>query len=210
MAQIGAGREDRLENKKSPQLSLIASIPEYHGKEGDRSEIDLFELAVNEAKELGQFSDQQAISVAKLRLRGLAAEFMRASAEDIEKINDFDLHKFINLLRERFCPRELLAYSLEHLLTSVKQKPLESVQSYSDRVRSILSNMQVDKLTSGASELLLNTTKIAFLKGLRDELRGPVVRTSPESFDQAHTLNGKKSYEPRTEMFRRGEKPKSA
>ena len=70
MAQIGAGREDRLENKMSPQLSLIASIPEYHGKEGDRSEIDLFELAVNEAKELGQFSDQQAISVAKLRLRG--------------------------------------------------------------------------------------------------------------------------------------------
>ena len=79
----------------------------------------------------------------------------------------------------------LSVFSLEYKYLT--QRKMESVQTSADRVRLLLSNMGTDKLEKGAAEIINNSAKVAYLKGLNPQIRAAVVRTAPKDFSTAIT-----------------------
>jgi len=146
---------------------LISSIEAYNGVKGT---VDDFIRAIENVSLIAGWTEQVIISVALLKLKGLALEHMQQRARPLTWTD------FKALLRRRFAPpaTELTSFSN---LKDCQQKAGERVVEFSHRLHQWCS-----KSTFGAEDRIMLPF---FITGLRPQLQNMVLMRNPQTFEEA-------------------------
>lgn len=162
-----------------PNPGWASQVPEFSG--ATAVEVSEFCEALKEAKTLATWNDSQALSVAKMKLRGQARSVSRV---DPDIVNATTLDKFCDALKVQFeaaCSSEL---KLQELLTGLQQGEFETVRQFATRIRELAS-----KITLGdtSQQYVSLSSKFAFCRGLKRTIRRLVLSAvTPEmSFSDA-------------------------
>lgn len=134
---------------------------------------------------LGGWTDGQMIDIMKLKCLAEAKDFIKSDPDVGAAVTWID---FKNRLRKRFKAIESPVILVQNFLECV-QKPGESVQSYTTRLRA--AGAKTVKTTDSVAESLVRSTVMKeqmlaqFLKGLRGNVKRFVLAGAPVTFEGA-------------------------
>lgn len=165
-----------------PQVSgnQIFMIPAFSGEDGAKVETFLEHLRI--VSHFSGWNEVQTLSVGRLRLTGLAAEFVTNHPHVVASYANFEKY-----LRDRFSPK-FSRSALEKLFNDCTQNPLESVSDFSGRLRSIerqLRNSYSNPDSSQTKTMFSERLLAQFLAGLRQEIGRFVVVRNPRTMLEA-------------------------
>jgi len=146
---------------------LIGTIESYNGV---KNNVEDFIRSVQNVSALAGWNDATTVSVALIKLKGLALEHVQMRGRP-QTWNDFKA-----LLRKRFAPpsTELTAFSN---LVQCQQKAGELVAEFAQRLQLWCSKSEL----VGDGQLMLRF----FLSGLRPQIRNIVLMKNPTTFEEA-------------------------
>jgi hypothetical protein len=144
-------------------------VPRYTGEDGVT--LEEFIEAVTFTQYLGEWTDEQMIVVARLRLGGAAEEYVRAN-KDLILVNWESLNEG---LRSRFSAR-VPRYALEKKFIACLQKKGESAAEFSTRLQVLGSQVEKSMISENDNKpvpagLICDHVLHQFLSGFRKELR---------------------------------------
>ncbi|KAG8231425.1 hypothetical protein J437_LFUL000141 [Ladona fulva] len=155
-------------------------IPTFSGDE--EITVEQFLECLKITSELSAWNEQQTLSIARLRLSGSAAEYVTTNPHVLENFDNFTEH-----LKRRFAPR-VSPLSLERMFTMCIQQHLESVTSFSTRLRKIarqLSGTLKEPNSENTKSMMENRLLTQFLLGLREEIGRFVLIRNPRNLLEA-------------------------
>ena len=146
---------------------LIGTIESFNGV---KNNVEDFIRSVENVSTLAGWGDAITISVALIKLKGIALEHVQMRGRP-QTWNDFK-----DLLRKRFAPpsTELTAFSN---LVQCQQKAGERVAEFCQRLQLWCSRSEL----GGDGQLMLRF----FLSGLRPQIRNVVLMRNPSTFEEA-------------------------
>jgi hypothetical protein len=150
-----------------------------------RPSIEVFVKSVERAGALGDWDDAQKIGLAKLKMRGPAAEYLESdpTLDDIQVWNDFRTQ-----LINRYKDRTTLANATNQF-TACTQKPGELAADYATRLRLAGSKMLVPGAnaaeTAVRKQVLNEQMNAQFQRGLREGIRRFVQSRAPANLEEA-------------------------
>lgn len=160
---------------------LTQSIDNFSG--GDEQKTRQFIDAVENAAAVGEWTDLQTLSIARIKLRDEAAAFVRLKKDTINTWADLAAQ-----LEKRFAVREPVLSSLQKFLNCV-QHPNETVQQYAQRFEMLLARALPESSDPAkdktAKEVFLPTQISQFIRGLRSDIRRAVFTKQPTTYAQA-------------------------
>lgn len=134
---------------------------------------------------LGGWADRQMMDILKLKCLAEAKDFIKSDPDVGAAVTWVD---FKNIMRKRFKAIESPVLLVQNFLECV-QKPGESVQSYTTRLRA--AGAKTVKTTDSVAESLVRSTVMKeqmlaqFLKGLRGNVKRFVLAGAPVNFENA-------------------------
>lgn len=173
--------------RAAPLGPLITVIENYYG-ENKPPTIESFLQQLEEVSKLGGWSEKSKVAIARIRMKGDAAEFMNANPH-LRKLENWKTFK--SALLTRFARQEPLAHKLQRFHECI-QKSSETVNEYVTRLK--LAGNRTLKVTEDREEndmraqLLEETMQAQFIRGLRQNIRRFVMSRNPASFDEAVTV----------------------
>lgn len=150
-----------------------------------RPSVEVFLRSVERAAVLGNWTVPQKLGLAKLKLRGGAAEYLESDPA-LENADNWDT--FRALLLVRYQEITTLANATNQMATCM-QKNSESVQDYATRLRLLgLKTLRVvadEEENRIRRDMLDEQLNAQFQRGLRDSIRRFVQSREPENFTDA-------------------------
>ena len=161
-------------------IHFATFIPNFDGS----FPVQDFIQEVEEAAKLGSWPDIICIKVAKSKLSGSIADFVR-NRHDISHAKTFK--QFSENLISALHTERPLSVRLQELMTCV-QKPGESVDAYASRIRQKSSGLTEWDATDETKKLKNTTVTAMFVKGLQPKIRQLILPSNPSDFETAITL----------------------
>ncbi|GFV60057.1 uncharacterized protein TNCV_874641 [Trichonephila clavipes] len=166
----------------SEKFNLIDLIPMYDGSEslGIRRFLD----KINDVANLGKWSNDEKVTILKLKLAGIAEEFFLSDPthSHLTEYNDI-----ARILIKRFEKAVLLSTHLQ-LFSSCIQGSSESVQEFAARINKLgtqifqSGNSAQSTAVRNANDQLLQSR---FISGLRNDIRRFVLARDPLNLDES-------------------------
>lgn len=173
--------EIRENNLRVINTHFINLLPEYRG-DNDELSVNEFLNKLNQIGLISNWTDQEKLIIAKLKLKDSAANHLTIDSE-INNTNDFQ--QFSDLLIQRFQKRIPLATTLQNF-AQCNQGDSESVQNYAARIRKlavgILSPEEHSREVLAAHDRMIQAR---FTSGLKENIQRPVLSKGPRNFSEA-------------------------
>lgn len=161
----------------------VSMVENFSGTE--RPTVEVFIKSVERAMELGNWTEKQQISIAKMKMRGAAAEYLESDTA-IDAYTTWS--EFKKALLDRYADKISVA-NATNMLANCMQKSGENVADFVTRLRFIGSKILKPAANSVEQALrlkLLNEQLSAQLqRGLKDEIRRFVLSREPTDFEEA-------------------------
>ncbi|XP_023214574.1 uncharacterized protein LOC111617525 [Centruroides sculpturatus] len=169
---------------------IIPLLPVFSGEAGGPRVTDFFD-SLTDVTKVAAWSKAQMLAVAKLKLTGIAREFVRKDRR-IKEVEEFD--EFKRLMIERF-DREPFTFRLNRFYTCV-QKRDEDVQTYAARLQALAMEIEITPEPGATatetaiihrvqSKELDERLKAQFLNGIDIRIRQRTMSREPATFDDA-------------------------
>jgi hypothetical protein len=169
--------------------SLLSQIEYFYGTPTHGPNIKNFLESIDTIGTLGNWTENNKITVAKLRLKDQALLFKDTHATLKECA---DWREFQNILIDRFDTKEPAVYRLQKFIQA-RQAPTEKVQQFATRIRCLglktideeqLNALPVEEKTVRLQVLEENVLNY-FLLGLHEDIRRLTMSHSPHTFQDA-------------------------
>ncbi|GFV21359.1 hypothetical protein TNCV_2371161 [Trichonephila clavipes] len=166
----------------SEKFNLIDLIPMYDG--GESLGIRRFLEKINDVANLGKWSNDEKVTILKLKLAGIAEEFFLSDPTHSQLTEYNDITR---ILIERFEKAVPLSTRLQ-LFSSCIQGPSESVQEFAARINKLgtqifqSGNSAQNNAVRNANDQMLQSR---FISGLRNDIRRFVLSRDPLNFDES-------------------------
>ncbi|GFT20770.1 hypothetical protein TNCV_941281 [Trichonephila clavipes] len=165
----------------SKKFNLIDLIPMYDG--GESLGIRRFLGKINDVANLGKWSNDEKVTILKLKLAGIAEDFFfDPTHSQLTEYNDI-----ARILIGRFEKAVPLSTRLQ-LFSSCIQGPSESVQEFAARINKLgtqifqSGNSALNTAVRNANDQLLQSR---FISGLRNDIRRFVLSRDPLNLDES-------------------------
>ncbi|GFT87412.1 retrovirus-related Pol polyprotein from transposon 412 [Trichonephila clavipes] len=165
----------------SEKFNLIDLIPMYDG--GESLGIRRFLEKINDVANLGKWSNDEKVTILKLKLAGIAENFLSdPTHSQLTEYNDI-----ARILIGRFEKAVPLSTRLQ-LFSSCIQGPSESVQEFAVRINKLgtqifqSGNSAQNTAVRNANDQLLQSR---FIRGLRNDIRCFVLSRDPLNLDES-------------------------
>ncbi|GFT93119.1 uncharacterized protein TNCV_4401051 [Trichonephila clavipes] len=174
--------EPLLAQTASEKFNLIDLIPMYDG--GESLGIRRFLKKINDAANLGKWSNDEKVTILKLKLAGIAEEFFLSDPthSHLTEYNDI-----VRILIARFEKAVPLSTRLQ-LFSSCIQGSSESVQEFAARINKLgtqifqSGNSAQNTAVRNANDQLLQSR---FISGLRNDIRRFILARDPINLDES-------------------------
>ncbi|GFY19273.1 uncharacterized protein TNCV_4226371 [Trichonephila clavipes] len=165
------------------KFNLIDLIPMYDG--GESLGIRRFLGKINDVANLGKWSNDEKVTILKLKLTGIAEEFFLSDPTHSQLTEYNDIARILIGRFEKAVP---LSTRLQ-LFSSCIQRPSESVQEFAARINKLgtqifQSGNSAHKITAvrNANDQLLQSR---FISGLRNDIRRFVLSRDPLNLEES-------------------------
>lgn len=174
----GGGEVGGAETRISNIAGQAYLVPRFSGYPEEN--VENFVEALSFAKFLGGWSDEQALAVARLRLDGLAADYVRAN----NAVAGASWENLKSALRLRFGPH-LPRFTVEQRFITCVQQPTETVNQYATRLQLLSRHLEQAMVKDNGGQklapgVIADRVLHQFLSGLRRDLRRFVLIRSPK------------------------------
>ncbi|GFT00652.1 uncharacterized protein TNCV_141951 [Trichonephila clavipes] len=166
----------------SEKFNLIDLIPMYDG--GESLGIRRFLEKINDVANLGKWSNDEKVTILKLKLAGIAEEFFLSDPTHSQLTEYNDIARILIGRFEKAVP---LSTRLQ-LFSSCIQGPSESVQEFAARINKLgtqifqSGNSAQNTAVRNANDQLLQSR---FISGLRNDIRRFVLSRDPLNLDES-------------------------
>ncbi|GFW40548.1 hypothetical protein TNCV_4823861 [Trichonephila clavipes] len=174
--------EPLLTQTASEKLNLIDLIPMYDG--GESLGIRRFLEKINDVANLGKWSNDEKVTILKLKLAGIAEEFFLSDPTHSHLTEYNDIARILIARFEKAVP---LSTRLQ-LFSSCIQGSSESVQEFAGRINKLgtqifqSGNLAQSTAVRNANDQLLQSR---FISGLRNDIRRFVLARDPLNLDES-------------------------
>ncbi|GFY05878.1 retrovirus-related Pol polyprotein from transposon 412 [Trichonephila clavipes] len=164
------------------KFNLIDLIPMYDG--GESLGIRRFLGKINDVANLGKWSNDEKVTILKLKLTGIAEEFFLSDPTHSQLTEYNDIARILIGRFEKAVP---LSTRLQ-LFSSCIQGPSESVQEFAARINKLgtqifqSGNSAQNTVVRNANDQLLQSR---FISGLRNEIRRFVLSRDPLNLEES-------------------------
>jgi hypothetical protein len=167
----------------SRKFALLSSVGVFSG--GPSENVFAFFESLEAIAEISGWVDEDRLRVAKLRVSGSAAEFVRAKQECREAVHYED---FKRVLTERY-KRKHEARFYREIVSQMKRGPMEDIEAFADRIRSANAHTYEKNGSKEFFEATLFEAEQraldAFLNGLTGEVERRCRHDAPKTLDDA-------------------------
>ncbi|GFT45393.1 uncharacterized protein TNCV_247711 [Trichonephila clavipes] len=166
----------------SEKFNLIDLIPMYDG--GESLGIRMFLEKINDVSNLGKWSNDEKVTILKLKLAGIAEEFFLSDPTHSHLTEYNDIARVLIARFEKAVP---LSTRLQ-LFSSCIQGSSESVQEFAARINKLgtqifqSGNSAQNTAVRNANDQLLQSR---FISGLRNDIRRFVLARDPINLDES-------------------------
>ncbi|GFT89361.1 hypothetical protein TNCV_4386511 [Trichonephila clavipes] len=166
----------------SEKFNLIDLIPMYDG--GESLGIRRFLAKINDVANLGKWSNDEKVTILKLKLAGIAEEFFLSDPTHSQLTEYNDIARILIGRFEKAVP---LSTRLQ-LFSSCIQGPSESLQEFAARINKLgtqifqSGNLAQNTAVRNANDQLLQSH---FISGLRNDIRRFVLSRDPLNLDES-------------------------